>query len=209
MIIRTIFLVSLFFFATCSNAKKDATIQNDQQKSTEVETLEVSAPEGVIIQEQSKPDTLKGSPEAYAMANVGNAKITIEYHSPAVRGRTIWGGLVAYDHVWVTGAHKATSIKFDKEIKIGETILTAGKYAIFTIPGKDQWIVIINKNWNQHLADEYSQTEDVVRLKVVPEIEEKQQERLRYVIEKESDTAGEIVLYWEKLEVSVPFEIIE
>ena len=88
---------------------------------------------------------------------VGNTDIRINYHAPAVRGRVIWGGLVPYDQVWVTGAHSATTLEVGKPFHIGDKILPAGKYALFTIPGKDQWTVIINKNWNQHLADDYSE----------------------------------------------------
>lgn len=87
-------------------------------------------------------------------------------------------------------------------------MVPSGKYAFFTIPGKNLWTIIINKNWNQHLADDYSQAEDVVRLAVAPEVEELPQERLRYVIKGDGDKAGEIMLYWEKLEVSLPFEIV-
>lgn len=205
MITRTFSILSFILLASCGNVKKDETAKaNDEHKATEVST-----PEGIIIQSQTETDTIKGSPKAYDVGKIGNTAFTINYYSPAVRGRMIWGGLVAYDNVWVTGAHKATSIEFDHDIKIGETVVTAGKYAFFSIPGKAQWTIILNKNWNQHLADDYTQAEDVVRLNVVPETEETHQERLRYVIEAEGENAGEIVMYWEKLEVSIPFEIIE
>ncbi|MBL7872149.1 MAG: DUF2911 domain-containing protein [Cyclobacteriaceae bacterium] len=188
MIARTLSILSFIVLAACGNVKKDeaANVINEP-KVTEVPT-----PGGIIINAQSELDTLKGSPKAYAVGKIGTATFTINYYSPATRGRMIWGGLVAYDNVWVTGAHKSTSIEFDHDIKIGETVVTAGKYAFFTIPGKSQWTIILNKNWNQHLADDYAQAEDVVRLSVVPETEEKHQERLRYVIEAEGENAGEI-----------------
>lgn len=119
----------------------------------------------------------------------------------------IWGGLVAYDNVWVTGAHKATNIEFDKDINIGGTTVSAGKYAFFTIPGSEQWTIIIDKNWNQHLADDYDQAEDVVRLTVAPQTEQIHQERLRYEIESKSDTSGNISVQWDKLKVLIPFAL--
>ncbi|MCB0493866.1 MAG: DUF2911 domain-containing protein [Cyclobacteriaceae bacterium] len=195
-------IISLAVVTACTSPNKKNTTTTEEVKPSDLTT-----PEGVIIQPQTETDTLKGSPKAYAVGKIGGANFTINYYSPATRGRMIWGGLVAYDNVWVTGAHKATSIEFDHDIKVGETIVTAGKYAFFTIPGKDQWTVIFNKNWNQHLADDYSEAEDVVRLNVVPETEEQQQERLRYVIKDEGAGAGEIVMYWEKLEVSIPVTI--
>ena len=141
---------------------------------------------------------------AVATGKIGSTVITINYYSPAVRGRVIWGGLVPMDQVWVTGAHKATSIEFEGPIKIGGVDLPAGKYGLFTIPSKDEWIIIINKNWDQHLADDYDQKQDVVRVHLKPEREETNQERLRYVIESETNNTGEIVIYWENLEVSLP-----
>ncbi len=163
--------------------------------------------EAVIIQAQAKRDTLKGSLKALATGKIGSTLITINYYSPAVRGRVIWGGLMPMDQVWVTGAHKATSIEFEGPVKIGGTELPAGKYGLFTIPSKDQWTIIINKNWDQHLADEYDQKDDIIRIKVKPEVEDTNQERLRYVIEQDGNSKGEIVIYWEKLEVSLPFFI--
>jgi hypothetical protein len=111
------------------------------------------------------------------------------------------------DKVWVTGAHSATSIEFNQDIIIENNIIAAGKYAFFTIPSREEWTIIINKNWRQHLTDRYDEKEDVLRVKVVPEVEVKSQERLRYVIEKNSEKDGEIVLTWEKLEVSLPFKV--
>lgn len=202
---RIIFTLSIICLASCGKVTKEETTE----VSTESMANEAPTPEGIIIQPQTETDTLKGSPKAYAVAKIGNTNISINYHSPAVRGRMIWGGLVAYDNVWVTGAHKATSIEFDHDIKVAGTVVKAGKYAFFTIPGKDQWTVILNKNWNQHLADDYAQADDVIRLNVTPVTEVTHQERLRYAIEAEGQNAGEIVMYWEKLEVSVPFEIIQ
>lgn len=203
MISRLLLLIIAIGFTACSNSNKEsATVEAPNEK--------VAAKlEGSIIQPQTETDTLKGSPKAYAVTKIGETNFTINYYSPATRGRMIWGGLVAYGNVWVTGAHKATSIEFDHNIKIGETVLPSGKYAFFTIPGEKQWTIIFNKNWNQHLTDDYNQEDDVMRLTVTPETGETHQERLRYVVETEGDGSGEIVMYWDKLEVSVPFEIMK
>jgi hypothetical protein len=195
-------VIALVMFACGSKPASD-------EPSTQSSSTETATPDGVVINSQTEVDTLKGSLKAYATSKIGNATFTINYYSPATRGRMIWGGLVAYDNVWVTGAHKATNVEFDAAIKIGETIVPAGKYAFFTIPGKDSWTIIINKNWNQHLADNYDQSDDVVRMTVSPEAEETHQERLRYVIEAEGDGSGEFVMYWDKLELSVPFSIVK
>lgn len=114
---------------------------------------------------------------------MGNAHVSVYYHSPAVRSRVIWGGLVPYEEVWVAGAHSATSVEFSKAIKIAGTTIPKGKYAFFTIPGQERWTLILNKNWEQHLADDYDQAEDIIRIEVTPETEMPLSERLTYTIE--------------------------
>ena len=135
--------------------------------------------------------------------SIANTEIKINYHAPAVRGRVIWGGLVPYDSVWVTGAHQATSLEVGKDFEIGSTTIPAGKYALFTIPGKENWTIIINKNWKQHLADDYQQSEDVTRIIVKPETTSEVTERLKYEIDQAGEKTANIVISWEK--VRVPF----
>ncbi len=199
------FLLIAILYA-CASPKTDNSENQKENGSQIVAPLEEGT---VIIAEQSIADTLKGSLKAKAMGSIGNVGVTINYYSPAARGRIIWGGLVPFDKVWVTGAHRATSIELNQEVEIGGVKIAAGKYALFTIPGKDEWSIIINKNWDQHLVDDYDQKQDIVRIKVKPETEDAHQERLRYVIEQKSDEQGEIVIYWEKLEVSLPVSTIK
>jgi hypothetical protein len=156
---------------------------------------------------ESAPDTVKKSIPKEEHAMVGNAHITIKYTAPAVRGRVIWGGLVALDQVWVTGAHRATSFEINKDFEVNGTRIGAGKYALFTIPGKGKWIFIINKKWDQHLADEYDQKDDVVRAEVNPETTDSVQERLNFTIQSDDATHAKIVFAWEKIKVTLPIDI--
>lgn len=154
-----------------------------------------------------KPDTMKGSPHRVAMATIGGTHVHIEYSSPGVKGRTIWGGLVAWDQVWVAGAHKATSVRFYKDVSIDNTHIPAGTYAIFAIPGQQEWTLILNSRFDQHLADEYNPAEDLVRVKLKPE-EHNMMERLTYRVEPVNGESGTIDLLWEKLKLSLPFKIL-
>lgn len=195
------FLVLIFL--SCGKKKNS---MNESPTDT-LKSAETKKDSPAIILEQSSLDSIKGSIKAEAVSKIGDAEIKISYYSPAVRERIIWGGLVPFDKVWVTGAHSATSIEFSKDVVIGGKLVAAGKYALFTIPGKSEWTLIINKNWRQHLTDRYDEQEDIVRVKVKPETEDSHQERLRYVIEIDSNTEGEIVIYWEKLDISLPFSL--
>jgi hypothetical protein len=106
------------------------------------------------------------SPAATAAGKIGEKSIKINYFQPAVKGRTVWGGLVPYDKVWRTGANNATVIEFDKDVKIEGKALKAGKYAIFTIPTATDMTFIFNKKTEQWGAYQYSDKEDALRVKV-------------------------------------------
>ena len=155
-----------------------------------------------------KADTVKKKSIAQEEhAQIGPTHITILYSAPAVRGRIIWGGLVSYDQVWVTGAHRATSFEIDREFSIDGKKIPAGKYAIFTIPGKDKWIFILNKNWDQHLADDYNQANDVLRVEATPRTLPENLERLNYTITELSETEAILSISWEKIKVNIPLKI--
>ena len=113
---------------------------------------------------QEKP----ASPQATATGKIGAANVKIVYCQPSARGRKIMGGLVPYGEVWRTGANEATTIEFDKPVKIEGKDLAAGKYSLFTIPGENEWTIIINKESKQWGAYKYKQEEDVLRVAVKP-----------------------------------------
>ena len=148
-------------------------------------------------------DTSKKSIKSIAVAAIDGDSVKIVYHSPGVRKRIIWGGLVPFDEVWVTGAHDATTLEIDKPFIIGSKEIPAGKYAIFTIPGKNEWIIIISKHWKQHLATEYDEKDDIVRLKVKPD-KVPHIERLQYFIENGKNGQAKIAVAWEQMRVEMP-----
>ncbi|MEO5563926.1 MAG: DUF2911 domain-containing protein [Chitinophagaceae bacterium] len=196
-------LLAPFLFACNNNTEPGAEkASNDSAKNVVTLTHSDSVDQGLIV-----VDTIKGSPFQTATATIGTLKIDIGYSSPGVKGRIIWGGLVPYDKVWVTGAHQATTIEFSKDVEIGGKKIKAGKYALFTIPGRDKWIAIINLYYDQHLADQYNEKADVVRVELKPG-EHAMTQRLTYTIEKVNDQSGTINVQWEKIILQVPFTIL-
>ena len=141
-----------------------------------------------------------------AVGVIGNDSIKISYHSPGVRKRIIWGGLVPFDEVWVTGAHDATTIEVGSPFLINNVLIPAGKYALFTIPGRKEWTVILNKHWQQHLASEYDATDDVLRLQVKPR-KTSHLERLQYFVEPGNGNKGTIAVAWEQVRIEFPISI--
>lgn len=181
--------ICLLLLLGCKNEKQKKV---DHSEHT-MEVQEVEQPKKVL------------SPHTYAMQMISDAHVHIDYSSPRVRDRIIFGGLVAYDQVWQTGAHKATWLETNKDLSIGDNLLKAGKYGFFTIPGKEDWTVIFNKNWDQHGKDEYDEKDDVLRFNVTPELLETIQEELKYEVLNIDGTEGEIVFSWEKVKISIPF----
>ena len=167
----------------------------------------ITTPNVIGITKAGEKDTIQKSIEAYITKQINDVRFTIYYHSPAVRNRVIWGGLVAFDNVWVTGAHSATSIEFDKRITIDNKKIPAGKYALFTIPSQKEWTVILNRNWKQHLADDYDAKDDVIRLSVKTDTLDYTQERLMYDINQTGENQGNIEMRWEKLKCSFAFRL--
>lgn len=150
----------------------------------------------------AQPDLPAPSPKATVKQTTGLTDITVEYSSPAVKGRAIWGTVVPLNELWRTGANMATKVTFSRDVKIDGKEVKAGSYALFSIPGKDSWTLIINKNWNQGGTAGYKQDEDVVRVTVKPETITNR-ERLTFLITDFTDQEATISLEWEKVRVSL------
>ena len=176
-----------FLFVGCKN-------QNENEKKEIPNTQEVKPTKKKIL-----------SPHATAMTMIGDVHIHMDYTSPGVRNRIIFGGLLAYDVVWQAGAHNTTWLETNKDLIIDGKMLTAGKYGFFVIPSKEEWIVIFNTNWNQHGKDAYAAKDDVLRLKVKPMISETVTEHLVYKVKKVNKNEGSISLAWEKVTISFNF----
>lgn len=133
------------------------------------------------------------SPAETVTGMIKGATITINYGSPSVKGRAIWGTLVPFNQVWRAGANEATTFETDTTIEIEGKILPAGKYSFFIIPGEKESIVIFNKDAKQWGAYDYKVANDQLRV-TVKNIENKSAvEKLEYKI-----TDSKVELLWDK-----------
>ena len=181
-------LIVSIFLASCGGNKEQQTAATQAEDHSQHQVA------------TEKPAASK-SPKKTAMEIVDGNHFHIEYSSPSVRGRQIFGGLVAFGEVWVTGAHKATWIQFDKPVKIGNQNIPAGKYGLFTIPGEQEWTVILNAVWDMHLADDYNANKDVIRFTCTPETLENTVESLTYSVQKIASQTTEISMAWDKTKI--------
>lgn len=150
---------------------------------------------GLGSAQAQKPAT---SPRDSVSGKVAGAVIGINYGSPSVKERKIWGDLVPYGKVWRTGANEATRFTTDKAITVEGKPLPAGTYAFFAIPGEKEWTLIFNKTANQWGAYAYKESDDALRVTVKPHAVAPAAENLKYSI-----GANGFSLIWEKLEVPV------
>jgi hypothetical protein len=148
----------------------------------------------------------QSSPAATVSLELGLTKITIDYHSPAVKARKIWGELVPYQKVWRTGANDATTITIADNCKINGKDLPAGTYALFAIPTRNEWTLLFNKNAKQWGAYFYDAKQDVLRVEVKPK-DAAMRERLIYTIEQTGEGTAVVTLHWEKVAVSFTIEV--
>ena len=127
----------------------------------------------------------------------GLGTITLTYSRPNVKGRKIFGYVEPYDKVWRTGANSATVIKFSDDVTIEGNKVPAGEYGLFSIPGENQWTIILSKKPKQWGAYSYNQADDYVRFTVRPVKLPRSVETFTMQFENMYPTSGELHLLWE------------
>lgn len=167
------------------------------------------------------------SQKASVMQTIGVTDVTITYSRPGVKGRTIWGdapaasaagtgtldgqsrskdiALVPNGHVWRTGANEATLFEVTDNVMVNGQPLPAGRYSLHTIPAKDEWTIIFNKDDGQWGSFTYDEKKDVLRVKAKPEWETHSKEWLEFWIDPVDESSLKVNLRWEK--VRVPFTV--
>ena len=140
------------------------------------------------------------SSKEVATGKINGATITINYGSPSVNGREIWGALVPFNQVWRAGANDATTFETDKELTVEGSKLPAGKYSFFIIPNDKECVIIFNKEAKQWGAYKYKEKEDQLRVTVKQKVAKSKTEKLVYIIEKNT-----VSLNWDNW--TIPFSV--
>jgi hypothetical protein len=162
---------------------------------------------GGLFAQRPQPNSPMPSPACTLKQRVGMTDIEIVYSRPGVKGRTIFGGLVPYDKVWRTGANEATRITFSAPVKLNDTDVPAGTYALFTIPGEKEWTIIVNKGARQWGAFRYDEKADLMRVKATPVKVAEPVETFTIDINDIRDDSATLNLIWEKTRVPVKLSV--
>ena len=133
---------------------------------------------------------------------MGNIELT--YSRPAARDRKVFGDLVPYGKIWRTGANSATIIKFSEPVEIKGKKIDTGSYALYTIPGIDNWEIILNKGITNWGTSGYKESEDVIRFKVATEKYKNETENFTMLFDNIKPESCELSIIWDKTSVVIP-----
>jgi hypothetical protein len=142
------------------------------------------------------------SPLSTLKQRVGVTDIEIVYSRPSARGRQVVGALVPYGEVWRTGANGRTTISFSTDVKLNDKEIPAGKYALFTIPGEQNWTVILSKDTKSSPFD-YNASNDVARITSPVVNLSENIETFSIMINSIHDDGARIDLIWEHTVVPI------
>jgi hypothetical protein len=144
------------------------------------------------------------SPPAVAHVELKGKLVSINYNTPSMRGRKIFGGLVPYGQPWRTGANPATTLKTEANLKIGDLTVPAGTYTIYSLPSETSWKLIVNKQTGQW-GTVYNQDQDLGRTEMTKgKTPSAPVEKFEIRFENTHGGATELHLIWENTDVFVP-----
>lgn len=153
---------------------------------------------------------VEGRPSAFdsTLIDLGDARAKLCYGRPSMRGRQIFGGLVPYDTLWRTGANEATTLHLPVRAEIAGIEVEPGSYSIYTVPGRDEWSVIVNRSTSQWgIESAYTpevRAQEVARAPVQPEPLPTPVETFVITAEPTGPQSADLVLDWETTRVRIP-----
>lgn len=156
----------------------------------------------------AQPEVPHPSPRAKVEQRVGITDFSVDYSSPGVKGRRIWGELVPWGELWRAGANSATVLTASRDFFVGETQVPAGSYSVFVVPNETgAWTVILNANAKIWGTRGYEAAQDVARIQVEPTTLAEPRERLTYIFSNVTDEGADLDLEWEKVRVRIPLRV--
>lgn len=147
------------------------------------------------------------SPTQTIVQDFGMGKIELTYSRPGIKGREMFGTnteLAPLGRAWRTGANAATRIHFTDNITIGGTKLDTGRYVIYTVPGQNQWDVVLSKGTAYPGSEGFKESDDVVRVKAPAKKIAEKVETLTMQFANIKNESCDLVIRWGNTEVALP-----
>jgi hypothetical protein len=160
-----------------------------------------------IRQPKARIDFPAASPASTVKQRVGLTDIEVVYSRPSLKGRVMIGGIDPYGVVWRTGANSATRISFSTPVTFGGSPVDAGTYELFSIPGKDEWTVILQKPMHQWGSYTYDQKNDVLRVASKTTLHTEPVETFTIGFGDVTDESAIFYLVWGQVRVPVEIKV--
>jgi len=154
-----------------------------------------------------EPLTPRPSPLEIVTTKYEDTYIKITYSRPAKNGRELFGDLVPFGEVWRTGANEATEITFTNPATIAGVPINAGTYSIYTIPEKDTWTIILNKDLGMWGAFSYNQDHDVLRVEANVDTMTTSYEPFTIEFDQKGLQETNLLFMWGKTRVVIPLKL--
>jgi hypothetical protein len=194
--------VAILMLTGCGTAGEETATAETEPVATasEAETLTCTPSERMALEGRA-------SPYDSTLFTIAGEEAKLCYGRPSVRGRQIFGDLVPYDTLWRTGANEPTIIHLPVDATVAGIPLEAGSYSIYTVPGREEWQVVVNSSTEQwghesQYVDEV-RAQEVARATVPATSTEAPVETLNIHAEV-ADPGVDLVLEWESTRVRIP-----
>ena len=158
----------------------------------------------IALAQESTPRIL--SPRDTTEQTISSAHLVVDYGRPSKRRRKIFGSLVPFGAVWRTGANEATHFRTDRDLRLGTLRVPRGTYTLWTIPERDGWTLIVNRQTGQFGTD-YDKTRDLGRAKMTVSTLPEPLEQFTIAIEATRSGSGVLTMSWDTTRASIPIQV--
>ncbi|MGH7500567.1 MAG: DUF2911 domain-containing protein [Longimicrobiales bacterium] len=134
--------------------------------------------------------------------------ITVEYDRPVARGRQLFGddGIVVHDALWTPGANRATILELSAPARVAGEDVPAGRYGVWTIPGANEWTLILNRTWDTSHAIYPGPESEAMRTTIRTE-RGAHMETLAFYFPVVGPYSATLLLHWGEVIVPIPIEV--
>jgi hypothetical protein len=161
-----------------------------------------SAP-GNLFAADEKVEFPSASQHAVVKQRVGLTDVEVDYSRPNKNNRNVFGGLVPFDKPWRTGANQPTKVKTSAPVKLGDKEVPAGEYVLYTIPGANEWTIVLSKNLTAQSLADHKPADEAARVTAKPVALAAAAETFTIGFEDLRADSATLYLEWDKTRVPV------
>ncbi|MES2702529.1 MAG: DUF2911 domain-containing protein [Bacteroidota bacterium] len=144
------------------------------------------------------------APAAKITQDFSLSSIEINYTRPSIHGQRIFGDIVPFGQAWETGEGMVAHIRIGEELDFAGIRVKAGEYALYTIPNKDKWTVVLNMGTSSWGINGYAKEDDIARITVKPDITPGVYQTFTMNITDITYTSCKLEMLWERTRITVP-----